>query len=683
MEAVDQHYIATLDVGTTTIRCFIYATRTNGEPVTVGTAYDHVDLIYPAPGWVEINPEKLWTSVLQTIRKATEDANLSIDQLTCLAISTQRNSFTCWNRHTGQVYHNFITWKDLRADQLVQDWNNSFTLRLLKFGASFLHFFTRSKRFLAGSVIKLMNPQVTLRLSWVLQNNPALQEDLKIGNVLYGTIDSWLLYRLRQGTDLTGQVEHISDVTNCTSTGFYDPFGQEWAGWALKLFSIKKELLPKVVDNSYDFGHVHETLLGAKIKIAASVSDQSASLWGNCCFERGDVKVTMGTGSFLNVNTGTKCLASVHGLYPLIGYKLQSGTSASVDINYLMEGASNDTGSIIEWALNVGLFDDPAESATMAMSVPNSDGVLFIPAFSGLGPPIQDDTAGSGFIGIRPSTRKEHMVRALLESLAFRVALLYDCALKETGFSFTSIKVDGGVSKNDFICQTLADLTGIQVERGEVTDSTAMGAMFMAGLNCGIWNTKRQLNDGIDLNHKWDRKVRRTKPKSLDVYLGLLVKLYRFLYRRTHKKFNKIVMRRLFMSRTNQPPMSLHRVAQLMKLRAKDEKTIAVVIGTITNDVRMLDVPKLNVCALRVTEKARQRILKNGGKIYTFDQLALISPTGRNTVLMQGKRNAREVFKHFGRAPGVPHSNTRPYVQSKGRKYEKARGRRSSCGFKN
>ncbi|XP_035911931.1 putative glycerol kinase 5 isoform X1 [Anopheles stephensi] len=517
MEAVDQHYIATLDVGTTTIRCFIYATRTNGEPVTVGTAYDHVDLIYPAPGWVEINPEKLWTSVLQTIRKATEDANLSIDQLTCLAISTQRNSFTCWNRHTGQVYHNFITWKDLRADQLVQDWNNSFTLRLLKFGASFLHFFTRSKRFLAGSVIKLMNPQVTLRLSWVLQNNPALQEDLKIGNVLYGTIDSWLLYRLRQGTDLTGQVEHISDVTNCTSTGFYDPFGQEWAGWALKLFSIKKELLPKVVDNSYDFGHVHETLLGAKIKIAASVSDQSASLWGNCCFERGDVKVTMGTGSFLNVNTGTKCLASVHGLYPLIGYKLQSGTSASVDINYLMEGASNDTGSIIEWALNVGLFDDPAESATMAMSVPNSDGVLFIPAFSGLGPPIQDDTAGSGFIGIRPSTRKEHMVRALLESLAFRVALLYDCALKETGFSFTSIKVDGGVSKNDFICQTLADLTGIQVERGEVTDSTAMGAMFMAGLNCGIWNTKRQLNDVRKVERKFapDVTQRATRLKQM------------------------------------------------------------------------------------------------------------------------------------------------------------------------
>ncbi|XP_055535765.1 60S ribosomal protein L18 isoform X2 [Wyeomyia smithii] len=188
---------------------------------------------------------------------------------------------------------------------------------------------------------------------------------------------------------------------------------------------------------------------------------------------------------------------------------------------------------------------------------------------------------------------------------------------------------------------------------------------------------------GIDINHKWDRKVRRTKPKSLDVYLRLLVKLYRFLYRRTHKKFNKIILRRLFMSRTNQPPISLSRVAKLLKLRGKDEKTIAVVVGTVTNDDRSLYVPKMNICALRVTEKARERILKWGGKIYTFDQLALIAPTGKNTVLMQGERTAREAFTHFGRAPGVPHSNTRPYVQSKGRKYEKARGRRSSCGFKN
>ncbi|XP_058460929.1 putative glycerol kinase 5 isoform X2 [Malaya genurostris] len=508
-------YIASLDIGTTTIKCFIYAAnRDIAKLDVVGTAHE------------QIVPGQLWDSVLRTIRNAMMDAALNVERIECLSISTQRNTFTCWNRITGKVYHNFITWKDLRADKLVHQWNNSFKLRMLKLGARFLHFFSRSKRFLAGSVIKMMNPQVTLRLAWVLQNNADLQRDVKNGNVLYGTIDSWLLYRLRQGTDQSRIVEHVSDVTNCTSSGFYDPFGQEWAGWALNLFSIKKELLPKVVDNSYDFGYVDESLFGSPIRIGASISDQSASMWGNCCFEKGDVKITLGTGSFLNVNTGSTCLASVHGLYPLVGHKLTfpHGT----ELIYLMEGASNDNGSIIEWAMNIGLFVDPSETSAMALSVTDSDGVSFIPAFSGLGPPIRDDTAGTGFIGIKPSTRKEHLVRAILESLAYRIALLYSSALDETRFTFNRIKVDGGVSRNDFICQTLADLTGLPVERGEVTDSTALGAMFLAGLNVGIWRSKQELIDirkierifqpnGANKRHcmvsmqSWERAVERFK----------------------------------------------------------------------------------------------------------------------------------------------------------------------------
>ncbi|CAO1399264.1 unnamed protein product [Diamesa hyperborea] len=187
---------------------------------------------------------------------------------------------------------------------------------------------------------------------------------------------------------------------------------------------------------------------------------------------------------------------------------------------------------------------------------------------------------------------------------------------------------------------------------------------------------------GIDIDHKWDRKVRRTEPKSQDVYLRLLVKLYRYLYRRTHQKFNKIVLRRLFMSKIHRPVMSIQRIGRLMKARQAKEGTIAVIVGTVSNDLRLLKVPKLRICALRVTERARERIIKAGGEVMTFDQLALLSPTGKNTVFMQGKRTAREACTHFGRAPGVPHSHTRPYVRSKGRKFEKARGRRTSCGYK-
>ncbi|KAK4876804.1 hypothetical protein RN001_009310 [Aquatica leii] len=186
---------------------------------------------------------------------------------------------------------------------------------------------------------------------------------------------------------------------------------------------------------------------------------------------------------------------------------------------------------------------------------------------------------------------------------------------------------------------------------------------------------------GIDINHKYDRKVRRTEPKSEDVYLRLLVKLYRYLARRTGARFNRIILKRLFMSKINRPPITIARIASQMRKPGREGLT-AVVVGTVTDDLRLFSLPKMKVCALRFTEKARGRILKAGGEILTFDQLALKSPTGKKTVLLQGQRNAREAVKHFGLAPGVPHSHTKPYVRSKGRKFERARGRRSSCGYK-
>uniref|UniRef100_A0A0K8TR22 Large ribosomal subunit protein eL18 n=1 Tax=Tabanus bromius TaxID=304241 RepID=A0A0K8TR22_TABBR len=186
---------------------------------------------------------------------------------------------------------------------------------------------------------------------------------------------------------------------------------------------------------------------------------------------------------------------------------------------------------------------------------------------------------------------------------------------------------------------------------------------------------------GIDICHKYDRKVRRTEPKSQDVYLRLLVKLYRYLQRRTNKKFNRIVLKRLFMSKINRPPMSLQRVVRFVKKNGQENVT-AVIVGTVTDDVRLLKCPKLSVCALHVTAKARERILNAGGEVLTFDQLAVKSPTGKKTLLLQGKRTARTACRHFGKAPGVPHSHTRPYVRSKGRKFERARGRRRSCGYK-
>lgn len=475
---MEEKYIATLDIGTTTIRCYIY----NSKAETVGKAVDQIILQYPEPGYVEIDPDILWTSIKSVVEKSMKDARLSSGQITAMAISTQRSTFITWSRKTGKHFHNFITWKDLRADDLVKKWNKSYTWMAVRAGAYALYVILRSKRFRAGSVLKFMNTQTTLRFCWAVNNIPELKKAVQIGDAMFGTLDSWLLYKL------TGRKLHVTDVSSASATGFFDPFTMNWASWALGLFSLPGSSLPAVVDTAgKHFTATDPTIWGHSIPILSCMADQTASMWGSCCFEPGDLKLTMGTGTFFNINTGPSAHASVSGLYPVVGWQLGK------DLVYVAEGANNDTGSIIKWAQNIGLFDKPEETATLANSVSDSDGAFFIPAFSGLGPPYNDATAASGFVGVKASTSKAHLVRAVLESLAFRTALLYQCVRAETNYNFHTIRMDGGVSNNDFIVQLVADLTGLRVERPVHVEMSSLGAAFISGLHLGIWKSKEEL----------------------------------------------------------------------------------------------------------------------------------------------------------------------------------------------
>ncbi|XP_023288385.1 putative glycerol kinase 5 [Orussus abietinus] len=399
--------------------------------------------------------------------------------IACLGISTQRGSFTTWNPETGKHYHRFITWKDLRADTLVQEWNSSMIMKSLRAGSHLLYMMSRSKRFLAGSVLKLMNTQMTLRLNWILQHVPGLKEAASRGRVMFGGVDCWLLYKF------TGK--HITDVSSASATGLFDPFTMRWAGWALNLFQLPQNIFPEVVDTTTNFGYVSKEVFGADIPILCSMADQAASLFGSCCFHPGDLKITMGTGSFINVNTGNEPHASVSGLYPLVGWRIGS------ELVYVAEGASNDTGTLIEWAKYLGIVNEPSETSIMANSVDDSDGVYFIPAFSGLQAPINDQSAAAGFLGVKPTCSKAHLVRSLLESMVFRISLLYESLCKETHFTYHTIRIDGGVSKNDFIMQLLADLSGLEVERATSSEMPILGVAFLAGLQYGIWKKKEEL----------------------------------------------------------------------------------------------------------------------------------------------------------------------------------------------
>lgn len=262
-----QQYVAALDIGTTTIRCFIYDRHVQIK----GQAIEQVQLLYPEPHYVEIDPEALWTSIVRTIQSAIRDAQLTAASLATLGISTQRSTFVTWHRETGRTFHNLITWKDLRADALVKKWNGSYILKTMHGVSRCLYMLTRKSRFLAGSVLKLMNTQTTMRLAWMIQHNRELQAAIAAKTAMFGTLDSWLLYRLRQG-DTGRQVEHIADVSSCAATGFYDPFTLGWAQWAFKLFELPGEMMPRVVSNSHDFGVVHASVLGSEVRIGCTVS---------------------------------------------------------------------------------------------------------------------------------------------------------------------------------------------------------------------------------------------------------------------------------------------------------------------------------------------------------------------------------------------------------------------------
>ncbi|XP_017000952.2 glycerol kinase 5 [Drosophila takahashii] len=515
-------FILALDVGTTCVRSFVLDERC----VVRGSAVDSVELLNPQPGYFEIEPESLWRKIVNVITLAVKEAKLTPQDITCLTISTQRCTFLTWDHRSGEYYHNFITWKDLRADELVDQWNTSWTKSSMNWFSYALFLLTRQSRFLAGSVLKLMNGQVTPRLLYEIMHNKKLKKALMQKKARVELLDSWILHKLRAGSSGDKDVEHITDVTSSTATGLYDPFTLSWSPLISWLFGINSKILPRVVDNAYkDFGHVHPSALGAqwantKIPIAASLSDQTAAMWGSQCFRKNDVKVTMGTGAFLNLVTGDRCHAAISGMYPLVAWQLKSRAI------YCIEGASHDFGTVVTWAQSCELFENPSDTADIAQSVPDTNDVFFMPAFSGLGPPVNDYRSASGFIGLSPSTTKAHMVRALLESIVFRLVQLIEAAEMETSQKLQMIRVDGGVSRNDFVCQFLADLSQLRVERAENAESSIMGATFMAGINHGIWRDVEDL--------KCFRKVERIfepRPKEFDTIANRMDKWSRTIAR--------------------------------------------------------------------------------------------------------------------------------------------------------
>nr|XP_045370651.1 putative glycerol kinase 5 isoform X2 [Camelus bactrianus] len=426
-------FVLGLDVGSSVIRCHVYDRAAR----ICGSSVQKVESLYPQTGWVEIDPDVLWLQFVAVVKESVKAAGIEMNQIVGLGISTQRATFITWNKKTGNHFHNFISWQDLRAIELVKSWNSSLLMKVQK----------------------------------------AIEED----NCCFGTVDTWLLHKLTKGS------EFATDFSNASTTGLFDPYEMCWSKFITSLLSIPLSLLPPVRDTSYNFGSVDEEVFGVPIPIVALVADQQSAMFGECCFQTGDVKLTMGTGTFLDINTGSNPQQSVGGFYPLIGWKIGQ------EVVCLAESNAGDTGTAIEWAQHLDLFTDAAETEKMARSLEDSEGVYFVPSFSGLQAPLNDPCACASFMGLKPSTTKYHLVRAILESIAFRNKQLFEVMQKEIHIPVRKIRADGGVCKNSFVMQMTSDLINETIDRPVHVDMSCVGAASLAGLAVGFWTDKEEL----------------------------------------------------------------------------------------------------------------------------------------------------------------------------------------------
>ncbi|OPJ79106.1 putative glycerol kinase 5 isoform B [Patagioenas fasciata monilis] len=423
-------YVVGVDVGSTVVKCHVY-----DRAATVrGSSCRKVESIYPRPGWVELDPEVLWSQFVGVIKEAVQVAGLHMRQIAGLGISTQRGTFITWHKRTGKPFHNFISWQDSRSAELVNSWNKSLLLKA--------------------------------------------EEAAKKNNCCFGTVDTWLLYRLTKGS------VYATDYSNASATGIFEPYTKCWNPTLCSLLSIPTSIYPSVRDTSFNFGSADAEIFGAPIPIMAMVADQQSAMFGECCFHPGDAKLTMGTGGFWNVNTGERLFASQRGLYPLIGWKIGE------EVVYLTEGCMSDVGTAIKWAQDINLFTSVDETEKMARSVVDSQGVCFVPGFQ---VSVNDPYLCASFMGLKPSTTRNHLVRAILESVAFRNKQLYDIIVKDVRVPLQSIRADGGVSNNSFVMQMTSDLINKKIEKPANADMSSLGAAFLAGLASGFWSDKEQL----------------------------------------------------------------------------------------------------------------------------------------------------------------------------------------------
>lgn len=474
-------YILVNDVGTTGTRAVIY----DKEAKVVAESYTELEQIFPKPGWTEQDPIDIYDKCVEVTQEALKSAKLEADDISALGIATQRATSMLWDRKTGEPVYNFITWQDTRMSEECERINRAVLFKLLHVtGGAFQQIAKLSKGLKRNALGKLLitagHFTVTPAMSpahvrWVLDNVDGAADKAKAGDLLFGTVDTWLVWKYTNGK------VHATDFSNISATGMFDPFGMRWSPLLLKPFDLPGGVvLPEVRETSGDFGTT--TTFGGEIPIKCVVADQQAALFGETCFEAGSVKCTNGTGTFIDMNLGEEPMASIHRLTPLIAWKLNGKTT------YMMEGIISSAGSSIQFLRdNLQIIKKASESEECSFRCEDSGGVYVVPAFTGLTAPYWDPFARGTVIGLTRATSRDQIVRATLESIAYQCKDVVEAMELDTGIEVKKIKADGGASGNDFLMQFLADILDTVVERPEVLEATALGAAYFTGIATGQW----------------------------------------------------------------------------------------------------------------------------------------------------------------------------------------------------
>ena len=482
-------YILAIDAGTTSSRAILF--DQNAEPIEIAQ-YEFTQF-FPKEGWVEHDALEIWNTQLKAVRDVINNSKIDPNQIDSIGITNQRETTVIWNKKTGIPVFNAIVWQDRRTadfcDQLKKI--NKTELIQNKTGLVIDAYFSGTK------------------IKWILDNDPSIRSQANNGELLFGTIDTWLIWNLTNGRS------HITDPSNASRTLLYNIKEDDWDDELLSLFDIPKNILPEVVDSSSISAHLDDKFFGVKIPISGIAGDQQASLFGQLCTDQGDIKNTYGTGCFCMMNTGNTFVKSKNKMLSTIAWRIDG------EITYALEGSVFVAGALIQWLRDkLGIINNASDVEDLAKSVDNNGGITFIPALSGLAAPYWDPYAQGTIYGITRGTENGHIARAALESIALRTRDIIIEMEKDAGIKFSNLKVDGGASNNNLLMQIQSNLLNTNVIRPKTTETTALGVAFLAGLATGFWK------DIPSLKNLWikDRSFQPNKEIDTDKIVELWIK---------------------------------------------------------------------------------------------------------------------------------------------------------------